>query len=222
MNISAQCLWEKGDSVDINPISVVLQQVSARKCEALLACVCEGGGKGIHAARGSGYFTERLVEWFHQKLIKKFIENMRETEITTALQDEINKIMQELRRYNKNREELPMHYSGILVCNNLCWMFQKGQTQILLYNHRYNKMNKREVILPQEEKVFEGRIQKNVGVLFCTKDLTELFESQELLEVFWGEHKTDEHHMYKRMQELWKVGLNRNMSKVGMIYIWTC
>lgn len=221
MNINSQYLWEKESSVDINPISIVLQQISVKKSKALLACVCESGRQNANAAMDSGYFTERLVEWFHQKFIKKFMLSMREAEITDALQEELNIITQELKRNNKNREERRMHYSGILICNNWCWMFQKGHTHIFLYNRRYNTKNKKKVILPDEEKVFEGRIQNNVGVLLCTETMTELFEDQELMEVFWGEHKVDEIHMRNRMYELWKVGASRNMNKVGMIYIWT-
>lgn len=221
MNMDSQCLWEKGGSVDINPISVVLQQVSSRKKESLLACVCESCGKGVEAATESGYFTERLVEWFHQKYLKNLMERRGEAEITSSLQEELERSMQELTRYGKKKGSVEIHYCGILIRNTQCWVFQSGRTPLLLFNRRYNKAHVKNVMLPQKASVWEGRVQKNIGLLLCSEAFYKVFNHEEVLNVLFTDKRYDEERLGKRLKELWREGEARGQETAGVIFVRT-
>lgn len=221
MNMNSQCLWEKVSSVDINPISVVLQQVSSRKKETILACVCEGLGEGRDAAMQSGYFTERLVEWFHRKFLKKLLENGRETEISKALEEELKRIMWELNRYAGKKGAVEIQYSGILTRNSQCWVFCRGATGMFLFNRRYNKEHVKPIVLSGENTVWEGRVQKNVGILLCSHSFRKVFQNEEVLEVLFKGKRCDEAQLEKRLKELWREGEARGLEKTGAIYIRT-
>lgn len=221
MNMSSQCLWEKGGSVDINPISIVLQQVSSRKMETLLACVCEGLGEGSDAATQSGYLTERLVEWFHQKYLKKLLEQGREAEITKSLEAELERCLYELGQYGKKKGGMEIQYSGIVIRNNQCWIFQRGATGLLLFNRRYGKEHIRPLVLPPEANVWEGRVQKNVGILLCDEAFGEIFDREDFIEVLFQDKKYEEERMGKRLKELWREGKERGLKKSGAVFVRT-
>ena len=221
MNVCSQCLWEKTGSVDINPISVVLQQVSTHKKETLLACVCEGFGEEKEGATWSGYFTERLVEWFHGTYLKKLLEKGGETEITKALKEEVERTLEELRRYAKKKGELQIQYSGILIRNNQCWILGSGSKGLYLFNRRYNKEQAKPIIIPEGSVVWEGRVQKNIGILLCSDSLRKVYAGLELSEVLFREKKCDEAGVEKRLKELWREGQIRGIENVGAVYICT-
>lgn len=221
MNMYSQCLWEKGSSVDINPVSVVLQQVSSEKKETLLACVCEGMGEVKEVATQSGYFTERMVEWFHSKYLKGLFEKGRETEITKSLEDELEKCMKELERYGRKHGGIKIQYSGILIRNTQCWILSNSESGIYLFNRRYNKVHARYITLQKERRVWEGRVQKNIGLLLCTCSFGEILSKEECLEVLFKQGKYDEKQMEKRLKELWREGEKRGLDKAGVVYIQT-
>lgn len=221
MNMNSQCLWEKGGSVETNPISVVLQQVSSHKKETLFACVCEGFGNEKESATWSGYFTERLVEWFHKRYLKKLLEKGREKEITKALEEELEKITRELRQYAKKSGAAEIRYSGILVQNSQCWIINRGENSLFLFNRRYNKTFVRPIVFDSEKSVWEGRIQKNVGVLLCSESFCKVFAKEEVLEVLFGDKKYSEESMKKRLKELWREGEKRGLQKAGGVLIRT-
>lgn len=219
MNMNSQYLWEKGGSVDMNPVSVILQQVSSRKKESLLACVCESSGQGMDAATESGYLTERLVEWFHQKYLRDLMEQGRESEITKALGEEVTRSIQELTRYAKKKEKVSVHYSGILIRNAQCWIFQGGEPNMFLFNRRYNKEHMRPIVLSDDMPVWEGRIQKNIGLLLCSKGVREHFDEDEILEVLFGDKRCEEEHIKKRLMELWREGEIRGLKSAGAVCV---
>ncbi len=221
MNMNSQCLWEKGGSVGINPISVVLQQVSSRRKETLLACVCEGLGEEMDATTQSGYFTERLVEWFHKRYLKKLMEKGREGEITKDLEEELEKIMQELRRYAQKSGAAKIQYRGILIQNNQCWIFGRGETGLFLFNRRYNKAYVKSISLDEKKLVWEGRIQKNVGLLLYSDSFCQVFDKEEILDVLFGDKKQSEESIRKRLKELWREGEIRGVEKAGVVFIRT-
>jgi len=221
MNMNSQCLWEKGGSVDINPVSVVLQQVSCQRKEVLLACVCEGFGEEKHAATQSGYFTERLVEWFHKRYLKKLLEKGWEGEITRDLKEELEKITQELKLYAKKSGVAKIQYRGILIQNNQCWIFGRGETGLFLFNRRFNKVYVKPIVLSEEKTVWEGRIQKNVGLLLCTASFYQIFDRTEVTEVLFGDKKQSEESVKKQLMELWREGEIRGLKKAGAVFVRT-
>lgn len=221
MNMNSQCLWEKGGSVGINPVSVVLQQVSCQKKEALLACVCEGFGEEKNAATQSGYFTERLVEWFHKRYLKKLLEKGREGEITKDLEEELEKIAQELRRYAQRGGVTKIQYTGILIQNSQCWIFGRGDVGLFLFNRRFNKEYVKPIVLIEQKTVWEGRIQKNVGLLLCTASFCQVFNKEEVTEVLFGDKKQSEESIRKRLKELWREGEIRGLQNAGAVFIRT-
>ena len=221
MSMNSQCLWEKGGSVDINPVSVVLQQVSCQKKEALLACVCEGFGEENEAATQSGYFTEQLVEWFHKRYLKKLMEKGREGEITKDLEEELDKITQELIRYAKRSGVSKIQYSGILIQNSQCWIFCRGETGLFLFNRRFNKAYVKPIVLSEEKRVREGRIQKNVGLLLCTASFCQVFNKEEVTGVLFGDKKQSEESIRKQLMELWREGEIRGLQNAGAVFIRT-
>lgn len=221
MNMCSQCLWEKKGSVDITPVSVVLQQVSSRRKNSLLACVCEGLGEGKEAATQSGYFTERLVEWFHGEFLKKLLERGRETEIKKALEEELEKSMRELERYARKKGGIRIQYSGILIRDNQCWIFNRGSIGLVLFNRRYNKEHIRNIGVLEEKIVWEGRVQKNVGLLLGSDSFCKVFTNEELLDVLFRDKRCEEEQIGKRLKALWREGEMRGLETAGAVFIRT-
>ena len=219
MSMNSQCLWAKGGSVGINPVSVVLQQVSCQKKEALLACVCEGVGEEKEAATQSGYFTERLVEWFHKRYLKKLLKKGREGEITRDLEEELEKTTQELKRYAQKSGVTQIQYKGILIQNNQCWIFGRGETGLFLFNRRFNKAYVKPIVLSEEKTVWEGRIQKNVGLLLCKASFCQVFDTEEVKEVLFGDKKQSEERIKKQLMELWREGEIRGLQEAGAVFV---
>ena len=67
MKYYSHYLWESAGRE--NPVSLVLQQVKLKKGRCLLACICDGSRSKADGSLISGYFTERLVEWFHHQCL---------------------------------------------------------------------------------------------------------------------------------------------------------
>lgn len=224
MNYVSQYLWEKGAADQVNPVSVVLQQAKIRGKSVLLACVCEGGSEGEDSVTESGYFTERLIEWFYHVFLKKYMKKDAEEEAEAALYAEFEKIYRELADYGRKRGFEPkLNYWGILLKENSFWMFSKGNCQGYLLNKRFNRRQIRSLNTTEQMSFLSGKVQKNLGIFLCNISFTAHFEKEELLEVLFGEKELTEEKAEKHLKELWQENISRGGSKsTGAVYIRTC
>ena len=162
---------------------MALQQVSRKKQHYLLACVCEG-------EMISGYFTERLVEWFHGKFLQQTARHScSDKDICKSLEKELARIQRELAEFCMLKKmESVYQVWGILLWNDSAWLFQKGNAKGYLFNRRFNRRQRkvlhispnisREIIWPDSEELAltdqlryaQGRTQKKIGILLCTSE----------------------------------------------------
>ncbi len=220
MNFSSHYLWEKGRDMPNNPVSVVLQQAEYGKRQLLFACVCESHLEGREAVEESGYFSERLTEWFYGRYLKNY---GKEKDIEAALIDlqrEHNMILQELERvHRKRRMNIGLHFSVILLQDGRFAMFQRGKCKILLLNKRYNVPQIKMWEQFDESGYCQGRIQKNIGILLCTENFATVAMQETYKEVLFLDKKAEDWRLGKRLTETWQ-GIDQKES-VGAVYIRT-
>ncbi len=228
MQYYSHYIWESGSGEKKNPVSVVLQQVSLNKHQYLLACVCDGRRSKDSGSLVSGYFTERLAEWFHQRHpgIK---HQCKEEEILQAISKELKKITEELQEYGRQKNiEVAYDIWGILICDNQFWMFKKGDCKGYLFNRRFNRKQRKELqkVLLQDkadpdELLLYGRLQKNIGILLCSEAFGENISEEEMLQVLFEENLKDKD-IQKRLGELWNENIRRGGTRyAGAVFFRT-
>ena len=92
---------------------------------------------------------------------------------------------------------------------------------MFLFNRRYGKEHVKLLVLPSEANVWEGRVQKNVGILLCDEAFGEIFDSEDFIEVLFQDKKYEEERMGKRLKELWREGKERGLKKSGAVFVRT-
>lgn len=219
MEYCAQYLWEKGTEKEYNPISLVLQQVRLYGKPVLLACICEGTAPGKNAVRESGFFTERLVEWFHNEFLKKYAGKEGQEEIGWALEKELEKILRELSAAD-GMKQTELHYMGILLKENMFWLFYTEQSRLFLLNKRFNHKQIRALAKETERGRMQGRMQRGIGILLCTPSFTEKLTEEEMVEVLFAEKNCTDEKLGRRLKEIWQESERRNMKEsAGAVYI---
>lgn len=226
MNYHSAFLWEKGKKQEENRISLLLQQVTIRKQAVLFACVCEGTNLDQRGVLESGYFTEALVEWFHRDMLRILEKKWSEREVEKSLQKEVDRILGEIRLYaQKKGFQEGLRFRGILLIDNLFWMFSRGKVNGYLVNRRLNQKNIRQIDTAWEKQQVcweAGSIQKKVGMLLCIPQFVSFLDKAELTEVLAVEEKLTEERLQKRLQELWRVNVSRGEEgEAAAVYIRT-
>ena len=211
MKYYSHYIWEKGDVEKQNPVSVVLQQVKLRKGRCLLACVCDGTGSAENESLVSGYFTERLVEWFHRKYIPTLQMKVHNMSIQQLLCEELKKMDEELQEFGMKKGYLTTYAAlGMVVWNDEFCCFWKGPCKGYFFNRRFNKKQRRdlgELLYQRKEEsqmqLVQGSLQKGVGILLCSPLFDTNITEDEMLEVLSPEHLKDGE-IQKHLMELWK------------------
>lgn len=219
--------WESSDGE--NPISVILQQVKLRKGRCLLACICDGSKSSSQKSLVSGYFTERLVEWFHQKFIPAKQKGLQENSIFRMLTEEMKQIEEELQEYEKQKGIVAVYdILGMILCEQFFCCFGQGGCKGFLFNQRFNKKQRRNLkgimLQPEEDRriqVVQGSLQKGIGILLCSALYDTEISEEEMVEVLSEEHLQDKD-IQKRLKELWKENQKRGeCGNAGAIFFRT-
>lgn len=232
MQYYSHYIWESGSEEKNNPVSVALQQVSRKTQHYLLACICDG-------EMVSGYFTERLVEWFHGQFLQQTAKRAcSDKDICKSLEKELARIQGELAEFCmlKNQENSYQVW-GILLWNDRAWLFQKGNAKGYLFNRRFNRRQRkglhispkisREIIgeaskesaLTEPLRLVPGRIQRKIGILLCTSEFGCSITEEEMIQVLF-EDFLDDKKIRKRLEEIRRADVDREHgSAAGAIYI---
>ena len=200
MKYYSHYLWESAGRE--NPVSLVLQQVKLKKGRCLLACICDGSRSKADGSLISGYFTERLVEWFHHQCLPLINQSGKTEKIHQLLEKEI--------------KSMPVYdLSGMLVWGEQFCYFEKGDVKSLLFNRRFNKKQCRNLsqMLFDKDKgeellLVSGTLQKGISILISTAGFCEHISEKEMLEVLF-EEKAKDVEIQKRLKELWKEDIVR-------------
>ncbi len=224
MKFCSHYLWEKGRSLLCNPVSIVLQQAEFEKREILFACVCDSTLEGQEGVAESGYFSERLTEWFHKRYLKQFVKNKKTEAALWDLQQERDMILQELKKaHGKKGQEGGLHFCAILIQDNRFIMMQKGLCHIFVLNKRYNTPQMKRWEQFDNIGLCEGKIQRNLGLLLCTNSFANRITKKNYREVLFLDRKPEDERLQKRLTEVWKdMEMSEPMDSVGAIYIRTC
>ena len=220
MKYFSHYIWESGseEKENLNPISVVLQQIRWRRQHYLLACICEGEGSNKEACEISGYVTAHLVEWFHGQFAGSLCRIDAGERVQKSLFKELGKIEGELWENGEEKTgRKTYHILGMLMCEQDFLCFARGNYKGYLFNRRFNRKQR----IHLEERFFGGRgnswkdagkddkphfvlghLQKGVGVLLCNREFDRKLSAEEMVEVL-GEDDLDEEQMKKRLKELW-------------------
>ncbi len=216
MKFNSHYIWESGSVEKPNPVSVVLQQVKLKHCRCLLACVCDGSKSGDEAMCVSGYFTERLVEWFHRQCIPK-LQNLCWNEgVQCLLECELSAIQAELEEYGVRKNAvIKCDISGMIIYEEIFCYFSMGENRGYLFNRRFNKKQCRDLnkCLLRKEKhdqiqLVQGTLQRDVAVLIGNSSFGANILSKEMIEVLFEEKLADKE-IKKRLKELWSADIER-------------
>lgn len=223
MKFCSHYLWEKGQGILYNPVSVVLQQAEYEKRQILFACVCDSVLEGADGVAESGYFSERLTEWFHKRYLKRFVKNKEPEEALGDLHRERELILQELvRSHEKKRQESGLHFCVVLIQDNRFIMMRKGLCHIFLLNRRYNTRQIKRWEQFDDKGLCQGKIQRNLGLLLSTNSFGEKLTKKDYKEALFMDKKAEDWRLQKRLAEVWQdmTGLEKTES-VGAVYIRT-
>ena len=223
MKFCSHYLWEKGQGILYNPVSVVLQQAEYEKRQILFACVCDSVLEGAEGVAESGYFSERLTEWFHKRYLKRFVKNKESEEALGDLHRERELILQELvRSHEKKRQESGLHFCVVLIQDNRFIMMRKGLCHIFILNRRYNTRQIKRWEQFDDKGLCQGKIQRNLGLLLSTNSFGEKLTKKDYKEALFMDKKAEDWRLQKRLAEVWQdmTGLEKTES-VGAVYIRT-
>lgn len=223
MKFCSHYLWEKGQGILYNPVSVVLQQAEYEKRQILFVCVCDSVLEGAEGVAESGYFSERLTEWFHKRYLKRFVKNKEPEEALGDLHRERELILQELvRSHEKKRQESGLHFCVVLIQDNQFIMMRKGLCHIFLLNRRYNTRQIKRWEQFDDKGLCQGKIQRNLGLLLCTNFFGEKLPKKDYKEALFMDKKAEDWRLQKRLAEVWQdmTGLEKTES-AGAVYIRT-
>ncbi len=244
MQYYSHYIWESGSEERKNPVSVVLQQVSRNKHHYLLACVCDGRGSireiqmdectnGCNVGSNreneqagsltSGYFTERLVEWFHGPFLQQVSrKSCSENEIYRSLSRELEKTEGELREFCMQKKRKTVYdVWGILLSDECFWIFQKGKIRGYLFNRRFNRLQRKllQIAEGEERNLVQGNVQKRIGILLCTPEFGNSVSEEDMLQVLF-EEPMDAGKIKKGLEEIWKADIAHGYAKAtGAVYI---
>lgn len=223
MNFNSHYLWEKRCGMVCTPISVVLQHVEFERRQILFACVCESTLEGQEGVAESGYFTERLTEWFHKRYLKIFAKNKDTKAGFSDLQQEHHLILQELEKEHKRKgKTTDLHFCMILIQNTRFVMLQRGDCNILLLNKRYNTSQIKLWNWFDAGGACQGRIQKNLGLLLCTGGYAQAAMNPVCKEALFMDRKPEDWRLKKRLFEVWQeMERYQNPQSAGAVYIRT-
>lgn len=223
MNFSSHYLWEKGLGMECNTASVVLQQVEYEKRQILFACVCTSDLDGHDGVEESGYFSERMTEWFYKRYLKQYGKVSDVDKAAGDMLQEQDMILKELRRVHKKKErKLGANYCVILLQGSQFVMLQRGKCKILLINKRYN--------IPQikiweqfdEKGLCIGKVQKNLGILLCSERFAATVVQENYRDALLMEKKTEDSRLGKRLKEVWQgMETESREEATGAVYIRT-
>lgn len=227
MDFITSYYWQQGKNVH-NSSSLLLQQLSFKKGKGqlLLACVCEEEQERRYpktqirrqtygAGCVSGYMTQRLDVWFHERAVKHL--GGRKKGSVSALEKELSDIIQ------KTDSEL----GGICVslCGLLCkgrdfLLFYRGGTELYLLNTRFGRANLRSLSGESETLSLQcGEIRKGAGVLLAVRGFCEGVGEQPLRECLAAGETSTQERADKRLTELGYETERRNMNNVGAILV---
>ncbi len=223
MNFHSHYLWEKGQSTQKSNVSLVLQHVQLRKGQVLFACVCEGEPDGEEGMIQSGYFTERMVEWFHQRYLKLYSQKKSFTQAIEDLQKEKTIVLRELESNGKKKGILGrVHFCMTLVRDEQIGLLQSGSCKIFLNNRKYNIPQIKEWGAFDETGLCYGELQKNVGLILCTENFAEKVQGTGMEHALFLDKRMDDLRIEKRLQELWQEMNGHDEGEaVGVIYLKT-
>ena len=215
MKYYSHYIWENGEVKGQNPVSLVLQQAKLRKGRCLLACICDGTRSVKNKSLVSGYVTERLVEWFHEKYLTTLQRPMNSIDIQHMLEEELTKIEEELEEFGRQKGIVADYdILGMAVWNDYFCCFWKGDCKGYIFNRRFNRKQRRnlkDVIYRKEDdpmQLVEGNLQKGVGILLCSPLFDGNLMEEEMLEVL-SEEGLEDKEIGKRLRELWKENQKR-------------
>ena len=209
MSIVSNYIWERAADGGRNPVSLALQQVRLRGREICLFCVCDSPGEEL-----GGRMTEQLVEWFHKTCLPacghRTLPQPRE-----LLEPEPHGIQGELQGLESDSQQGTLNYGGLLLTGNSFYLFGKGSIKVQLANYRYNRPQLKELDFP-----LAGRIQRGVGLLIHTPQLTANLRPEEVCQILHGEGRQPEERIGRRLKELYREGRSRGSTgPMGGIYL---
>ena len=224
MNYNSAYLWEKGSGEAFSSISLVLQHAVVRHKQVMLVCICESGVPNECGVTESGYFTEGLVEWFHKTFLKLCERKGKEEDTERLLRREVERLKGEVQGFVQRKGMMSLlHFAGMLFWENLFWAFGQGDCQMYLLNRRFNRKQIKRINEEWEQDTyFSGKIQRKVGILFCTSGYLQAMKTEDVLEVLSMDGEITEERMQRRLTELRKEVIYRGEeTSVGAVYVHT-
>lgn len=220
MQYYSNYIWESAGTKD-NAVSLILQHVCLKQHNCMLACICESD-HSTGSSVVSGYFTERLVEWFHHGYLNILQKKGGKEVVFHALKGELDRIEQELADYGKKKQEnATVTVIGIFIFDSYFWLLGEGEWRGYLFNRRFNRIQRRNLPGVKEAgiHIWEGILERNIGILLCSSGFDSHLTSEEMPQVLFQEH-LDDKDIGKRLRELWKEEVKRGGTEnVGAVYI---
>ncbi len=132
--------WKRGKRKK-NEDSLCLEEVQTKRGSLLFACVCDGIG-GLDAGEtASGYVTETLAVWFHEKGIHAFHYGGMKY-LAYRMKGELAKVNEQLFQFGK-QEGIRLGTTLCLVVlwkHQMFWM-QAGDSRIFRIRHRLKQVS---------------------------------------------------------------------------------
>ncbi len=221
MNFNSHYLWERGSRVQRNGVSLVLQHVQIRKKQVLLACVCESDPREEELY--SGYFTERMVEWFHQRYLKLFFGEKALVGAIEDLQKEKELILREINSNGRKKGFVEkLHFCMILIKDEQFALLKSGNCKVYLLNKRFNRQQIKEWTVFDENDLCSGELQKNIGLILGTESFWKGVVKTGREEVLFLDRRADDLRIEKRLNELWQeLKEHGEEQSAGVVYIKT-
>lgn len=209
MSIVSNYIWERAADGGRNPVSLALQQVRLRGREICLFCVCDSPREEL-----GGRMTEQLVEWFH-KTCMPACGHRTPPQPRELLEPELQGIQGELQGLESDLQQGTLNYGGLFLIGSSFYLFGKGDIKVQLANYRYNRPQMKALDFP-----LVGRIQRGVGLLIHTSQLTGNLKPEEVCQILHGEGRWQEERIGRRLKELYQEGRSRGSTgPMGGIYL---
>lgn len=205
MHYMTDYIW-RGTKGENEQDSVLLQQIRYGKRNIAVICVCDAGKAG-------GYITGQLKIWFQRRGQELLCRKADENRIQKELNRELMRIRSDIRKYELKKQEcFQVNLSGILIAGQECWLFWGGRGCCYVFNQKFQRTHRKKIggHAGKMWQVREGRIQKDVGLLFATEHFNKRVSEEAMKQCLAAQDIVREEQIERRLNELWEAGCRQD------------
>lgn len=206
MNLFTTTYWQAAQ----NHSALLLQQYQYRHTPICLITVCAGCDEA--QGKAGAYLTGHLLQWFRVLSFKQLARNPDRCllDLESSLQDTVQRLYDDLVSCGLMSMEASLPLSGILCADDHFLIFTRGKQHIYLLNKGFGQSRMQDLSkeltgaqsYASDLILSQGKLQRDVGLLFGTDTFHRLLTDNEIRECLYVDELCGPEQVQRHLQEL--------------------